>query len=116
MAAVYKWVAKTGSNIDQATKLIRIYCILNDIRPSDTGILVCAYVMIYGFNDKVKDLILNSDVLGTAASLKNEIYSLKKLGLLEGKYKTARISPKICQNPAAALTPQTVLFINLDNR
>ena len=116
MAAVYKWVIKTGSKVDQAAKLVRIYCILNDIRPSETGILVCAYIMVYGFNEKVKELLLSSEVLGTASSLKNEIYSLKKLGLLEGKYKTARISPKICQDPATALTLQTILFINLDNR
>lgn len=116
MATTYKWVIKTGSKIDQASKLIRIYCVLNDIRPSDTGILVASYIMVYGFNDKVRDLIIKSGVMGTVDSLKNEIYGLRKLGLVEGKGKVAKISPRICPQPDVALTPQTILFINLDNR
>lgn len=116
MATTYKWVAKTGTKIDQATKLIRIYCVLNDIRPSDTGILVSAYIMVYGYNEKVRDLIISSGVMGTASSLRNEIYSLRKLGLLEGKGPAAKIATRICPQPEMALTPQTVIFINLDNR
>lgn len=116
MAVVHKWVSKTSSQIDQAAKLIRIYCILNDVRPSETGILVSAYIMLYGMNEKTRELIIQSGVMGTEASLRNEVYSLRRLGLLEGKGHVARISPKICPNPAQALTPQTVLFINLDNR
>jgi hypothetical protein len=116
MASVYKWSIKTGSKLDQAQKLIRIYCVLNDVRPSDTGILVCAYIMVYRLDDKIRELMIKSGVLGSLSSLKNEIYALRKLGLLEGKGKTAKISARICPKPEEALTPQTVLFINLDNR
>ena len=116
MAVAYKWVTKTGSQVDQAAKLIKIYCVLNDIKPSETGILVSAYVMVYGYDEKVEKLILTSKVVGAKTSLRNEIYTLRRLGVLEGKGKAPKISSKICPNPATGLTPQTVLFINLDNR
>ena len=116
MATTYKWAIKTGGKLEQAAKLLRIYCTLNNINPSETSILVCAYIMVYRLDDKIRELMIRSGVLGSLSSLKNEIYALRKLGLLEGKGKTAKISARICPKPEEALTPQTVLFINLDNR
>lgn len=114
MATTYKWAIKTDNKLEQATKFIKIYCILNNISPSETGILVCAFILVYGFSDKVKDGIIQTGILGKPSSLRNEIYTLRRMGLLEGTGSTTRVSHKITQG--AQLTPQTLVMINLDNR
>lgn len=116
MATTYKWAIKTSSKVDQAAKLLRIYCVLNNMKPSDTSITICAYIMIYGYTDRVKDSIIKAGVLGKESALKNEIYNLKRIGLLEGTGAKIRVSSKITQGVAEPLTEQTLLFVNLDNR
>jgi hypothetical protein len=115
-ATTYKWAIKTSNKLEQAAKLLRVYCILNNVYPSDTSVLVCAYIMVYGLNEKVKDDILKAGIMGKMSSLKNEIYSLRRLGLLEGGGNSTRISSKIVPTGMTALTNQTLLLINLDNR
>lgn len=116
MATTYKWVVKTGNKLEQAAKLLRIYCTINNINPSETSILVCAYIMVYGLNEKVKENILKAGIMGTIGSLQNEIYKLRKMGILEGVEDKTRISNKIVPTGVTGITPQTVLLINLDNR
>jgi hypothetical protein len=116
MATTYKWAIKTSNKLEQAAKLIRVYCVLNNINPSDTSVLVCAYIMVYGLNDKVKEDILKAGIMGKLSSLQNEIYALRRMGLLEGVSNNTRISRKIVPAEVQALTPQTVVLINLDNR
>ena len=116
MATTYKWAIKTGGKLEQAAKLTRIYCILNNINPSETSILVCAYIMVYGLNEKVKEDILKAGIMGKMSSLQNEIYKLRKMGILEGVEDKTRVSSKIVPTGAQALTPQTLIIINLDNR
>ncbi len=116
MATTYKWAVKTGSKLEQASKVLRIYCTLNNINPSETSILVCAYIMVYGLNDQVKEEILKAGIMGKLSSLQNEIYKLRKMGILEGVENKTRISNKIVPQGVQALTPQTLIFINLDNR
>lgn len=116
-AATHRWVIKTGSKLEQAAKLIRVYCVLNNIRPSDTSVLVCAYIMLYGLNDQVKEDMIKAGVMGKPDSLKNEIYTLRRMGILEGTGDSTRISSKIIPvSDQPPLTPQTLLLINLDNR
>ena len=115
-ATTYKWAIKTSSKIDQAAKLLRIYCVLNNINPSDTSILICAYILVYGYSPKVKDAIIKAGVLGKRTSLKNSVYELKRLGLLVGAGNGIRVAEKIIQATEEPLTSQTLLFINLDNR
>ena len=112
----YKWVIKTGSKLEQAAKLIRIYCTLNNINPSETSILVCAYIMVYGLTSEVKDNIIKAGIMGKHSSLQNEIYKLRKMGILEGVEDKTRISSKIVPQGETPLTSQTLLLINLDNR
>lgn len=119
MAAVttYRWAIKTGSKLDQASKLVRVYCALNNISPSNTSILICAYISVYGLNDRVREDIIKAGIMGKASSLKNEIYTLRRMGMLEGTGDATKISSKIV--PASdepTLTPQTLIIINLDNR
>lgn len=116
MATTYKWAIKTGGKLEQAAKLLRIYCTLNNINPSETSILVCAYIMVYGLNEKVKEDILKAGIMGTMGSLQNEIYKLRKMGILEGVEDKTRISSKIVPTGTQVLTPQTLIIINLDNR
>lgn len=116
MATTYKWAIKTTSRVDQAAKLLRIYCVLHNMKPSDTSILICAYIMIYGYTERVRDSIIKAGVLGKASALKNEIYNLKKIGLLEGSGSNVKVSEKITLGAVEPLTPQTLLIINLDNR
>lgn len=115
-ATTYRWAIKTGNKVEQAAKLLRIYCVLNNVHPSETGILVCAYIMVYGMSDKVREAILKAGVLGTGGSLQNEIHKLKKMGLLEGMKDRIKISSKIVPQGVTPLTPQTLVIVNLDNR
>lgn len=115
MAAVYKWITKTSSKVDQAAKLIRIYCILNNINPSQTGVMLCAYVMVYGYNKRVKEGILKAGILNTESSLYNELSHLRKLGLMEGTGYRLKITSKLVGSVEEALTPKTAIMINLDN-
>ena len=78
--------------------------------------MVCAYIMVYGLDDKVKESILKAGVMGTPLSLQNEIYKIRKMGLLEGVGEKTRVSRKIVPEGVAALTKQTLIVINLDNR
>lgn len=112
----YKWTIKTGNKLEQAAKLLRIYCTLNNINPSETSILVCAFILVYGLNDKVKEGIIKTGILGTPSSLRNEIYTLRRMGILEGVGNKTRISSKIIPSGITPITPQTLLVINLDNR
>lgn len=115
-ATTYKWTTKTDSKLEQAIKLLKIYCVLNNISPSDTSISVCAYIMIYGLDDRVKESILKAGIMGTSLSLQNEIYKIRKMGLLEGVGDKTRVSRKIVPEDVQALTSQTLVIINLDNR
>ena len=117
MVTTYRWAIKTGSKLDQAAKLIRVYCVLNNISPSDTSVMVCAYVLLYGLNDKVKEDMIKAGVMGKPSSLKNEIYTLRRMGILEGTGDATKISTKIIPvSDEPTLTPQTLMLINLDNR
>ena len=115
-ATTYRWATKTDNKLEQATKLLKVYCVLNNVSPSETSILVCAYIMVYGLDDKVKESILKAGVMGTPLSLQNEIYKIRKMGLLEGVGEKTRVSRKIVPEGVAALTQQTLIVINLDNR
>lgn len=113
--ALYKWEIKTTSKVDQAAKLIRIYCVLNNINPSQTSIAICAYILVYGYTQKVREGILRAGILNKESSLKNEVSALKKLGLLEGIGDNIKVATQITQNVELPVTPQTVLLIKLDN-
>lgn len=115
-ATTYRWAIKTSNKLEQAAKLIRIYCILNNVAPSETGVLICAYIMVYGLSDEIKENILKAGIMGKMSSLQNEIYSLRRMGLLEGVGNNTRVASKIVPTGVQSLTPQTLMIINLDNR
>ena len=114
--STYKWVTKTKSKLDQAATLLKIYCVVHNLAPSETGILICAYIMVYGLNDQVREDIIKAGIIGKLSSLKNEIYTLRRMGILEGTGDATKVSTKIIQPGIPPITPQTVVLINLDNR
>lgn len=73
---------KTNSKVEQAKYLIALFCLLINIKLSDTELTVLAYFMVYKINRKTKDLILSSGILKTEDSLKNTMSKLKKFGML----------------------------------
>ena len=73
---------KTGSKVEQAKVLIAVFCLLINIKLSDTELTVLAYFMVYKINRKTKDLILSSKILKTEDSLKNTMSKLRKFGML----------------------------------
>lgn len=115
-ATTYKWSIKTTSKVEQVQKLLKFYCVANDIKYSDTSILVAAYIALYGFNDKVKEHIIKSGIMGTEASLTSEIYKIRRMGLLEGRENKTKIARKIVPEGVSLITPQTLIIANLDNR
>jgi len=73
---------KTSSKVEQAKILIALFCLLINIKLSDTELTILAYFMVYKINRKTKDLILSSGILKTEDSLKNTMSKLKKFGML----------------------------------
>ena len=72
--------------------------------------------MVYGLNDKVRGDIIKAGILGKLSSLKNEIYLLRRMGILEGSGNDTRVATNIVPLGDQALTSQTLIIINLDNR
>lgn len=78
-----KAVKKVNGRVEQAKIVINIFCMLSDIKLSDTELTVIAYYTVYVDNNKVKELILKSGILKSTDSLKNTISKLKRIGLLK---------------------------------
>lgn len=73
---------KTNSKVEQAKVLIAMFCLLMNVKLSDTELTVLAYFMVYRINRKTKELILSSGILKTEDSLRNTMSKLKKFGML----------------------------------
>lgn len=74
---------KTNNKVEQAKRVISIFCLLMDIKLSDTELTILAYFMVYRVTRKTKDLILSSGILKSENSLKNTLSKLKRFGLLK---------------------------------
>lgn len=101
---------KTNGKIEQAKVIIGIYCMLSDIKLSDSELTVLAYFSIYKNNERVKEFILKSNLL-TDDSLKNTISKLKRSGLLKKSNKEYFISDKLLFVPE----PVIGFLIKIDN-
>lgn len=105
---------KTNSKVEQAKILIALFCLLINVKLSDTELTVLAYFMVYRINRKTKDLILAASILKTEDSLKNTMSKLKKFGMLirnssDSKEYTLRKELDFILNPKAGL------LIQIDN-
>ena len=107
-----KVVKKTNSKIEQAKTLLAIFCLLSEIRLSQTELTVLAYFLVYKINDQTKDLIIKSEILN-ADSLKNTMSKLSKFGLIKKSTisKEYYVSEKININPDVKVG----MLVQIDN-
>lgn len=74
---------KSEGKIEQAKIALSVFCLLSDIKLSDTELTVLSYFLVYKDNESTRQLILKSELLKTEESLSNTISKLKKFGLLK---------------------------------
>jgi len=104
---------KTNSKVEQAKTMIAIFCLLTNIKLSDTELTVLAYFMVYKINRKTKDLILNAGILKSDDSLKNTLSKLKKFGMLVRNIDSKEYSLR--KELDFTLTPAMGVLIKIDN-
>jgi hypothetical protein len=104
---------KTSSKVEQAKKVIAVFCLLMDVKLSDTELTVLAYFMVYKVNRKTKDLILNAGILKSEDSLKNTLSKLKKFGLLKRAIDSKEYS--LNEKINIILNPVIGILIKIDN-
>jgi hypothetical protein len=104
---------KTNSKVEQAKTMISIFCLLMNIKLSDTELTVLAYFMVYKINRKTKDLILNAGILKSDDSLKNTLSKLKKFGMLVRNIDSKEYSLR--KELDFGLSPTMGVLIKIDN-
>jgi hypothetical protein len=104
---------KTNSKVEQAKVLIAMFCLLTNIKLSDTELTVLAYFMVYKINRKTKDLILNAGILKSEDSLKNTLSKLKKFGMLVREIDSKEYSLR--KDLDFTLNPVMGILIKIDN-
>lgn len=104
---------RTNSKVDQAKVLIGLFCLLLNVKLSETELTVLAYFMVYKINRRTKDLILSSGLLKSEDSLKNTMSKLKKFGMLVREPDSKEYSLRADLN--FGLDPVMGLLIKIDN-
>jgi hypothetical protein len=104
---------KTSSKVEQAKTMISIFCLLTNIKLSDTELTVLAYFLVYKINRKTKDLILNAGILKSDDSLKNTLSKLKKFGMLVRNIDSKEYSLR--KELDLTLSPTMGVLIKIDN-
>lgn len=77
-----KITKKTSSKVEQIKTIIKVFCLLSDIKLSDTEVTTFAYFIVYGISQKTNELIIQSKILKSLSSLKNTMSKFRKTGLL----------------------------------
>lgn len=104
---------KTNSKVEQAKTLIAMFCLLMNVKLSETELTVLAFFMVYRINRKTKDLILNSGILKSEDSLKNTLSKLKKFGMLVRDIDSKEYSLR--KELDFTLSPMIGMLIKIDN-
>lgn len=73
---------KTINKLEMIKKIVSIFCLLKDIKLSDTDITVLSYFILYGINEKTKKLIVDSKLLNHD-SIKNTMSKLRSFDLIK---------------------------------
>ena len=104
---------KTHGKIEQAKVALSVFCLLSDIKLSDTELTVLAYFLVYKDSETTRELIVRSEILKTQDSLNNTISKLKKIGLLkkDSLSKDYNVNSKINFQPDTTIG----LLIKIDN-
>lgn len=103
---------KTVGKIEQAKLLIRLFCVLTDIKISDAELNTLAFYMVYGISSVTKELILKSKVLANEDSLRNTLSKLRKMGLIK-KFNREDV---ITDTLNVKLDPVIGVLIKIDNK
>lgn len=104
---------KTSNKVEQAKTLIAMFCLMSNIKLSETELTVLAYFMVYRINRKTKDLILHSGILKSEDSLKNTLSKLKKFGMLVREVDSKEYSLR--KELDFILQPMIGMLIKIDN-
>jgi hypothetical protein len=104
---------KTNNKVEQAKTIIALFCLLTNIKLSDTELTVLSYFMVYKINRKTKDLILSAGILKSEDSLKNTLSKLKKFGMLVKNVDSKEYSLR--KDLDFSLNPIMGVLIKIDN-
>lgn len=105
-------IKKTNNKIEQAKIIIAIFCLLSEIRLSDSELTVLAYFLVYGINAETDALIVKSQI-HTPFTLNNTKSKLKRFGLIKKNQgnKQYQINEKLGVKPEANIG----VLIKIDN-
>lgn len=73
---------KTNNKLDMIKKIVSVYCLLSDIKLSETDVTVLSYFILYGINERTKKLIVDSKLLNHD-SIKNTMSKLRANNLIK---------------------------------
>lgn len=103
---------KVVGKLEQAKMLIKIFCVLSNIKLSEAELNTISFYMVYGISSATKDLILKSKILANEDSLKNTLSKLRKVGLITKVNKEDVLNPTL----SVKLEPVIGLLIKIDNK
>lgn len=105
---------KTNGKIEQTKVILSIFCLLSNIRLSETELTVLAYFLVYRDSEETRGLILKSEILKSEDSLNNTICKLNKFGLVRKSASTKRyeVSETINFQPDSIVG----MLIRVDNK
>lgn len=78
----FKFNIRLPNKIEQVSKFIKLFCLLNNIHLTASEVEVFAYFIVYGVKAETKKLLEESKILTNKQSIKNMLTKFKKLNLL----------------------------------
>lgn len=103
---------KVYGKVEQAKIILQIFCLLADIKLSESELTTLAYYAIYKSNEKVKELVLGGKVLKSIDSLRNTISKLSSIGLLK---KNPNKEYSVTDKVKFDVEPTIGIMIKIDN-
>lgn len=105
--------AKTNSKIELVRKVVSAAINFWNIALSETELNVLSYFIVYGINNKSKDLIVKANICKNIANINTIMVKLKKLKLI---YKDDLNSKNyICKQLNFEITPKMVILLKIES-
>lgn len=73
---------KTNNKAEQLKLIISLYCVMSDVKLSETELTILSYFITYKISESTKKLIFKSNLLKNDNSYKNLLSKFKKLGFI----------------------------------
>jgi hypothetical protein len=80
--SLIKLAKNVSSKVELAKSIITILVYFNGIKLSETETNILAYFIVYGLNDKTKELIVKSGICKNLTHIKVTMTKLKKMQLI----------------------------------